>query len=103
MQLEDYLLVYNIGVDIYKSTGKKVDLITTHASTFSFAPETWSFIIDKDSDFSFINSHAIVVKQLHLRVLTNFVSKMRKKDYKIKTFSTYDDALIWINSQKELS
>jgi len=103
LQLEDYLLVYNIGVDIYKSTGKKVDVITTHAPTFSFAPETWSFIIDKDSDFSFINSQAIVIKQLHMRIMANFVSKMRKTDYSFKIFSTYDEALIWTNRQKELS
>jgi hypothetical protein len=101
LQLKDYMLVYNIGIDIYKSTGEKTSVITSHDLTFSFASETWDFIVDKNSDFSFINAQAVVVKQLHLRVLTRIVSRIRKRAYKFQIFPTYDDALVWIKQQKE--
>ncbi len=99
LQLEDYMHVYHIGLDIYKSTGNKANVISSHDLTFSFASETWNFIADRNSDFSFINAQAVVVKQLHLRVLARIVARIRKKTYKFKIFSTYDEALKWIKSQ----
>ena len=96
--LSDYLIVYHMAIDKYKETGYKANIVTTHELTFSFAPETWNFIVDRNTDFSFINAQAVVVKQLHLRVLARIIKMTRKKAYKYQIFATYDDALNWLKT-----
>ncbi len=99
LQLKDYIIVYNIGVESYKETGQKSNIINTHDLTFSFASDTWNFVVDRNSDFSFVNAQAVVVKQLHLRVLARIVKTIRKKTYNYKVFPTYEEALSWVKSQ----
>ncbi len=99
LQLNDYMEVYNLGMKKYKEEGVKANIINTHDLTFSFASETWDFIVDKNSDFSFVNCQAVVVKQLHLRVLARIIASIRKKSYLFKVFSNYDDALSWVKSK----
>jgi len=99
LQLKDYMVVYNMGLESFKETGHKSNIVTTHDLTFSFASDTWNFVVDRNSDFSFINAQAVVVKQLHLRVLARIVKTIRKKSYNYKVFPTYEEALTWVKSQ----
>ena len=53
-------------------------IAATHNQNFYFSPETWSFMIDKNTDFSFVNANELVVEQLHLRIMAKLFASIKK-------------------------
>lgn len=71
--------------------------MATHDENFHFSSEAWDFMTNKETDFSFVKAHAIVIKQLHLRILATFFSQLRKSNYQTKIFSNETKAFAWLN------
>ena len=96
LSLEDYMLGYNYGLQNYKESSFL--LLATHDHNFHFSSEAWSFMTDKNTDFTFVKAHAIVITQLHLRILASIFSKLKKSTYQTKIFSNKEKALEWLKT-----
>jgi hypothetical protein len=97
MNLEDYKKGYEFAKECnYKGTG--LFLMATHDQDFSFSPEAWEFMTDKKTDFSFMAAHALVINQLHLRMLATFFIRLKKNSYPSKVFSNEEKANVWLKS-----
>jgi len=96
------MIGYNCAID-YTSKGNKISILSIHDKNFYFSSETWKFISDKNTDFSFLYAQAIVLKQLHLRLLASFFIKFRKSNFKIKIFSNEKDAAIWLKEIRKVN
>ena len=96
LSLEDYKEAYDYAIS---NPSKSPFLImATHDSGFHFSADTWSFMIDKNTDFSFILANALVIKQLHLRILAKLFAIIRKSTYRSKVFATEEKALFWLET-----
>ena len=96
MSLEDYRLGYNFVKNCFEKD--PIFIIATHGRNFTFSPEAWRFMTDPDTDFSFMGAHALVLDQLHLRILAKVFIGLKKSNHPSKVFSNEEKALIWLKS-----
>lgn len=101
-----YDIPYEIGADeliqmseamTILSKGNKAAILSVAGLYGSITPEARKVNIAKDSDYTL--AIALVIQELHQRLLANFFFKLKKINYPVKTFKCEVEASEWLQQQ----
>lgn len=79
------------------SKGNRAAILSIAGLYGSMTPEARKVNIEKDSDYTL--AIALVIQELHQRLLANFFFKLKKINYPVKTFKCEVEASEWLQQQ----
>ncbi len=83
------------------SQGKQCAVLNVAGLYGSMTPEARKVDINGASQYTL--ALAIVISELHQRLLANFYFKLKQVNYPIKTFKSEEDAVEWLHHQVRLN
>ena len=83
------------------SKGNKRAVLSVAGLYGSMTPEARK--VDINDAGGYTMALAIVIRELHQRLLANFYFKLKQVNYPVKTFKNEDDAVEWLQHQMRLN